>query len=408
MEHPSSLGRFHFYQMLPIFFLLTLSFAQAQQVITRLDGSKISHQQAEAFAKEVLQNANVTGAQLAVLNQGKLVWSYAYGLRTKNPDNSMEVNTNTWAASITKGVFAAYVMTLVEKGEFSLDEPVSNQLPKPLNAYKPYEETASELVKDPNWKLVTPRILLSHSSGLFNFPFLEPDKKMHLHFRPGSKYWYSGDGINLVQFLIEQKKGQPIEVLMQQAIFAPASMPNTGMIFRKEFENNVADRFDKDGKFISQTKRFPARGAGSMTTSVEDLGHFVEALFSGRLMEKSTMQKMLKPAIKIRSLHQFPLKTDEPEGKEAKDLGIAYGMGWGLLTKTKFGPAFFKEGHGDGAQNYMICFERHQTCMIILTNSDNGELSYRPLMERILGNTITPWEWHGYTPALIEAARKNQ
>jgi hypothetical protein len=81
-------------------------------------------------------------------------------------------------------------------------------------------------------------------------------------------------------------------------------------------------------------------------------------------------------------------------------------MGWGLLTRTKFGPAFFKEGHGDGAQNYMICFERRQACMILLTNSDNGELAFRTLLEGIFGNTVTPWEWEGYTPERIAERRK--
>ena len=78
-----------------------------------------------------------------------------------------------------------------------------------------------------------------------------------------------------------------------------------------------------------------------------------------------------------------------------------------MLTHTRFGPAFFKEGHGDGAQNYMICFERQQACMIILTNSDNGELAFRPLLETILGDTVTPWEWEGYTPSYITESRKH-
>jgi hypothetical protein len=55
----------------------------------------------------------------------------------------------------------------------------------------------------------------------------------------------------------------------------------------------------------------------------------------------------------------------------------------------------------------MICFERRRTCMVILTNSDNGELAFRPLFEGILGDTVTPWEWEGYTPAYIEQSRKN-
>jgi hypothetical protein len=44
--------------------------------------------------------------------------------------------------------------------------------------------------------------------------------------------------------------------------------------------------------------------------------------------------------------------------------------------------------------------------MILLTNSDNGELAFRPLLETILGDKLTPWEWEGYTPTYIEQSRK--
>ena len=38
----------------------------------------------------------------------------------------------------------------------------------------------------------------------------------------------------------------------------------------------------------------------------------------------------------------------------------------------------------------------------------SDEIAFRPLLEHILGNTVTPWEWEGYTPSYIEAARKQQ
>ena len=384
------------------------SLAAKEPLIRRLDGSKITVREAEAFAEKTLREARVTGAQLAVVDQGRLVWSYAFGYRRLDPPLPMDRETTTWAASITKGVFATYAMQLVERGEFSLDRPIAEQLGQPINTFAPYRETASELVKDPAWLTVTPRMLLSHTAGLLNFAFVEPDKKMHLHFKPGSRYQYSGEGLNLVQFLIEQRRGKPLDQLMREALFDPLEMRRSGIIYRKEFETNVADRFDAAGKFRSQTRRFPARGAGSMTTSAEDLARFASALMAGKLMKPETRKVLLSPVISIRTLHQFELGPNEPPGAEAAATGLAYGLGWGLLTHTKFGPAFFKEGHGDGAQNYMICFERRQACMILLTNSDNGEFAFRPLLEKIFGDTVTPWEWEGYTPSYIEAARKLQ
>jgi CubicO group peptidase (beta-lactamase class C family) len=381
--------------------------SQADQPIRCLDGSRLSLREADSYARKALESAHVTGAQLAVLDRGKLVWSAAYGLRRRQPELPMDRETTTWAASITKSVFATYVMQLVERGEFNLDEPVARQLPQTLDKYEAYRQTASDLVRDPAWPTVTPRMLLSHTAGLANFASMEPDKKMHLHFKPGTRFQYSGEGINLVQFVIEQRGQKPLDQLMQDALFTPLGMTRTGLIYRKEFEPNVADRYGADGNFLAETRRMQARGAGSMTTSAEDLARFASALFSGKILKKSTRKKMLTPAVKIRSLHQFGSRPDEGEGKEAAEVGLAYGVGWGLLTHTRFGPAFFKEGHGDGAQNYMICFERRQTCMILLTNSDNGEFAFRPLLEKILGDVVTPWEWEGYTPAGIEESRKH-
>lgn len=386
--------------------LLSVTAQAAEKTLRKLDGSRISIAEASKIAREALEAQKVTGAQIAIVDQGTLVWSEAFGTRTLDPLQPMQRTTTTWAASITKGVFATYVMQLVERGEIELDLPVAKLLDKPLNEYEPYREKASLIVSDPRFRKITPRMLLAHTSGMLNFAFLEPDEKMRIHFEPGERYSYSGEGFNLLQFAIEQKKGKSLDVLMQEAIFTPNGMTRTGMIFRPEFEADIADRFGVDGAFRAKTRRHPSRGAGSMTSTADDLARFASALFAGKIIKPATRRKMLSPVMPIRTLHQFALAKDEPEGVEAKAVGLAYGVGWGLLTRTKFGPAFFKEGHGDGAQNYMICFEKRQACMILLTNSDNGALTFRTLLERIWGNTVTPWEWEGYTPEYIEARRK--
>jgi hypothetical protein len=109
------------------------------------------------------------------------------------------------------------------------------------------------------------------------------------------------------------------------------------------------------------------------------------------------------------SIRHIALRADEPKGTEAAAVGLAYGMGGGLLTRTRFGPVFFKEGHGDASQNYMICFERRQPCMILLINSDNGELAFRPLLETVddqhrTASIVVVTNW----PAAVNAKRQRQ
>ena len=204
---------------------------------------------------------------------------------------------------------------------------------------------------------------------------------------------------------LAEREGLPLDVPIAEQLGKPL---DSYEVYRESGTALVADRFGAAEQFLAQTRRFPARAAGSMTTSAEDLAKFVLALFEGRILQTDVQKKMLLPAVKIRTVHQVPMPNDAAEGSEASRVGLAYGMGWGLLTKTKYGRAFFKEGHGDGAQNYMICFEKRQTCMIVLTNNDNGELAFRPLFEKILGNTVTPWEWESYTPEAIAALRNLQ
>ncbi len=392
--------------LLPLIFALTAQLPAQQSHIRRLDGTHITTARAQDLARRTLAENHVTGAQIAVLNDGRLVWAQSFGIRTVDPKQPMQNTTTTWAASITKSVFATYVMQLSERGELPLDVPLPLLLPEPLYTYEPYRVTASELVRDPRWATITPRMLLSHTSGLANFASGEPDKKMHLHFAPGTHYAYSGEGINLLQFVIEQRLHKPLDELMQEAIFTPLHMDHTGLVYRESFGPDIADRFDENEKFISQTRRDHARAAGSMTTSATDLATFLTALFDSRIVRQASLNRMLTSVISITTEHQFPT-LDATRGAEATSAGLAYGLGWGLLNRTAYGPAFFKEGHGDGAQDYLICFERNRDCMILLTNSDNGELAFRPLLEGILGDTATPWNWEGYNREAILASREH-
>jgi len=380
--------------------LALTSTARSQQAIRRLDGTTVSAAKANSIADAELKNNNVMGAQLAILNHGRVVWTHAYGLRNAEKNLPMTSDTNIWAASITKSVFATWVMRLVEQHRIDLDQPIAQMLPRPLNEYDPYRDSAAEIIHDPQWQQLTPRILLSMSSGLANFAAIEPDKKLHLHFKPGTHFAYSGEGLNLLQFVLEEKFHESLETAMQRDLFVPLGMTSTGLIWNQKFEANMAFRYGADGRYLNATRRDHVRAAGSMATTVNDLVHFTEALLANKILQPATQAQMFTPQITINALHQFPTFAPgtSPEGPR---VGLAYGLGWGLLTNTPYGPAFFKEGHGDGAENYLICFTKSGTCVILLTNSDNGELAFRPLLEQHIGDNVTPWEWESYTSEAI-------
>lgn len=389
---------------------LFLSLAAAHaQTIRRLDGTTISAADATQRATTILQREHVTGAQIAILSRNRVVWQMAYGLRQKDPDLPMSTTTSTWAGSLTKTVFAAYVLQLTERGEIRLDDTVMQYLPRPLTAYgDPYSETATAIQNDPRLQRITIRMLLSHTSGLGNLSQFEPDHKLHFHSQPGEVYRYSGDGLNLLQLALEQKYGKPLEQQMDDAIFKPLGMSRTGMTYRKEWADNIADRFDASENFHAKTRRSPAHAAGSMTTNVQDFARFLLALNDGKVIGAKMLKQMTSPAVAIHAVHQFPFANDASSSPEVEQVGLSYGLGVGLLTKTRFGPAFFKEGHGDGAQNYFVCFRQSSTCMVIFTNSDNGELAFQSLLEELIADDATPLEWECYTGSCVEASRKFQ
>jgi CubicO group peptidase (beta-lactamase class C family) len=388
--------------------------------IHRLDGTVISHDRADALTRQLVVEHAITGLQVAVINNGQRVWSAAYGVRARGdgngsaavgPDLPMQRSTTTWAASITKALFATFVMRLVERQQLDIDVPIVRQLPQPLDSYAPYRTKAAALMSDSMWPRVTPRMLLSHSSGLLNFATMETDGQMRLHDVPGTRYRYSGEGINLLQFVIEQRVGAPLDSLMRTAFFDPLGMTRTSLTFRPEFVDDIADRFGHDGRFLAKTRRNPARAAGSMTSTADDLANFIVALLdetsATSLPGQDARRLMFSPSVRITARTQFGPHSLTTDGDEAAQFGLAYGLGWGLLTRTSHGPAFFKEGHGDGAQTYLLCFRQQKSCLILMTNSDNGELAFRPLVNALLGTDEVPWTWEGYTPDQIRASRLN-
>jgi CubicO group peptidase (beta-lactamase class C family) len=359
--------------------------------IKRLDGSTLSAAEVDATVTRLMRAAKVTGAGIAILNDGKIAYLKSYGFRDKEKQLPLTPDSVMSGASLTKSTFAYMVMQLVQEGLLDLDKPIYQYLPKPLPEYDDYKDLAG----DERWKKITSRMLLDHTPGFPNWRWFEDDKKLHIHFEPGSRFAYSGEGIALLQLVVETVTKKSLEDLMQERVFRLLGMGRTSMLWTNAFESNYANGYDEEEKSLGPQKRKHANSAGSMLTTPADFAKLVQAVLQGKGLSKKSKDEMLSPQIQILSKHEFPPLSPETT-EENKPIRLSYGLAWGLYW-TPYGKALFKESHDDGWRNYTVCFDDAKLGILIMTNSSNGESIYKELLETLLKNPYTPIEWEGFT-----------
>jgi CubicO group peptidase (beta-lactamase class C family) len=345
-----------------------------------------------ALAGDAMAETGARGLAVAVIDRGRVSSVQAFGHRNANGE-PLTVDTVMYGASLTKAVFAYTVMQLVEEGKVDLDRPVAEYLPKPLPSYGNLDAYGNwgDLAGDERWRQITPRILLTHSAGFRNFSWDEPDQKLRINFAPGSRYSYSGEGIILLQFTLEQGLGLKLGDEMQRRVFDRFGMVNTSMMWRPDFARNLADGWKADGKVEPHDERSRVRAAGSMDSSIADFAKFAAGFMRGDGLKKRSRAEMLKAQLPISSRSQFPVLSPElPPGERWQ--GLAAGLGVITFTGPQ-GRGFFKGGHNDSTANIWACVETRRRCVVLLSNDVRAEKAFPKLVDAILGPTGLPWRW---------------
>ena len=355
---------------------------------------------------EVSRLMSVTGARglaLAVVDDGQVVHVRAFGERNAL-GQPLTPGTVMYGASLTKAVFAWTVMQLVEEGVVDLDRPISDYLPQPLPDY--YDAVIEDryadyrgLADDPRWRRLTPRILLTHSAGFSNFGFMEPDGRLKIHFDPGSRYAYSGDGLILLQFVLERGLGLDVGAEMQRRVFDRFGMPDTGMMWRPDFAGDLADGWESDGAVEPHDERSKPRAAGSMDTSIADFARFAAAYVRGDGLSPASRAELVRPQLAITTRGQFPTLQSELQ-PEVRHPDLAAGLGV-IVFDGPQGRGFFKGGHNDSTANTWVCIETGRRCIVILSNDVRAEAAFPTLVAFVLGDTGVPYDWeYGPLPRL--------
>lgn len=353
----------------------------------------------DAEAARVMAATSAQGLAVAVIDNGQVRYVQAYGKRNAAGD-PLTADTIMYGASLTKAVFAWTVLQLVDEGRVDLDRSIATDLPRPLTDYADPEERYAPwntLAGDERWRKITPRILLTHSAGFANFSWFEPDGKLHIHFEPGTRYAYSGDGIILMQFVLEQGLGLDLGKEMQRRAFDRFGMTRTGMMWRPDFATNLADGWDQEGKVEPHDERSAVRAAGSMDTTITDFARFAAAMVRGEGLSKASRKAMTTGWLPITTGQQFPTLLPERTVAERRP-DLAAGLGVVTFTGPQ-GPGFYKGGHNDTTANTWVCVERRKRCVVLLSNDVRAEAAFPELVRFILGETGVPYDWEYGLPS---------
>ena len=346
----------------------------------------------ETHARRAMAETGAKGLAIGLIDQGRVVSAQAFGDRNTKGE-PLTTDTVMYGASLTKSLFAYYVLQLVDEGKVDLDRPIADVLPKPLPDYGNLDAYGhwGDLAGDARWRKITPRMVLTHSTGFANFSFVEPDGKLRIHFEPGSRYGYSGEGIMLLQFMLEQGLGLDTGKELQRRFFDPLGMRTTSLQWRPEFAANLADGWKSDGSVEPHDERSRVRAAGSMDTTIADLARFTAAMARGWGLSASSRRAFASPQLWITSRSQFPTFLPDPPLSE-QHKGVAAGLGVIVFSGPQ-GPGFYKGGHNDSTANTLVCVARKRRCVLIMSNDVRAEAAFPWLVRSILGETGVPYKW---------------
>lgn len=350
-------------------------------------GREVSLSEMEAGVLAIMEKASVAGLSVSVINGREITYSHSFGFANVEEKTPMDDETVLAGASFSKTVFAYLVTSLASDGYLNLDTPVVDYLQFPVSEYPRF----ADLAEDERHKSITARSILSHSTGLPNSRIFMPGATLGFNFSPGENFGYSAEGFELLQLVVEEVMGKGIEELSRERIFGPFKMRRTSFEWQDRFDGNHAMPHDKWNRPHFLRKR-AASAAGSLFTTSADFARFIVGNVTNSAND--IIGQMFDAQIAIHSESMFGPGAQR-ESEESTKMNLAWGLGWGLYDSSH-GRAMFRTGHGDGAQNYTVFFPDIGTGIVLLSNSDNFESVAAEIVELVIADSSSPYDWLGY------------
>jgi CubicO group peptidase (beta-lactamase class C family) len=327
----------------------------------------------------LMKRANVPGLSIAIIQDFQIVSTLSYGIADRETGAPVSKDTLFQAASVSKAVAAMASLKAVQDGRFTLDQNVNTIL-------KSWKVPDNELT---NVRPITPRMLMSHTSGMGDYngvgyapgsilptvpqllagvrpPSNQPGVRVER--LPFSAFKYSGGGAMTEQLALTDAVGKPFAQIAREWIFDPIGM--TGSTFEQPLplasQAQAARAHDRNGARMGDPWHvFAEQAAGGLWTTATDLARFALEVQlsligkSNRVLSKAMTQEMIIPA------------------------GIGpYAMGFEIVKQGE-GWYFMHTGHNWGFQAVLIGHLSKGYGAVIMTNADSGDVLIRQVLQLI-------------------------
>ncbi len=334
----------------------------------------------------------VPGVSVAVIDRGRVEWAKGYGVLRAGSPGPVTTDSLFEAASTTKAVVAAIVLQLAQEGKLDLDVDVNHYL-------KTWRVAENEFTRAHK---VTPRLLLSHRAGLpaTNFPYDEQgapptlpqvlkgeppagNKAAVVELPPGSKWQYSNIGYVVVQQLLEDVLGRPLESIARERVFAPLGMSSSTFAHPLPPDRQKSEALPHDGQgAVAEPAMHPsALAQGGLMTTPTDLARFACELLlayggrTERLLTRASVRRMLSKEVDLDPrLFGFPV---------AEGLGIFVSGGGASLCFSHPGSNY------PGATCWLLAYPELGQGAVIMTNGAGGEL----LTLELISSLAAAYNW---------------
>ena len=328
------------------------SWQPALAQIRTASGGEIGFAAMDQYLTAMMDSLKIPGASIAIINNGTIVYERALGLANIDSAKKVDAHTIFEAASMSKPVFAYFVMKMMQDGilKLALDQPVYQYFPYPEIAY------------DDRYKLITARMLLTHTSG---FPNWRENNKLTIKFTPGTQYSYSGEGyeylVNAVAHLTHTNSPS-LDSLFQEEVVKPLGLDHFSYLRNPYLTAHKAYGYYSDsnppnGRFKPVPIFFGA--SYGLHTDAHDYAGFLLAIMKEKGLKRPYLDSMLAPRVRMI--------------EDGKPTSMFYGYGF-VVDTTEYGVRYQHTGNNGNFTGGFMFFRKQQDGFILLTNGDKGVL----------------------------------